>query len=186
MSKINQHEFEGLTNADFNSVGITTGISLLATLPRARGKWAIQGDLVYRNFTAEDSYTSKSSNSSQNYTSTDTEFKLGYLGINASLRYKLADTKLSPYITAGVANNLMVSDNSSQHVYRKFYASESTKTQKPLSEFRKHEQALLLGAGVALSKFNAEIKMERGNGLSPFTGLKSARNSVTLLFGYTF
>ena len=178
-------DFKALTRSEFSQSGYTAGISMLATLPRLRGKWAVQGDLMYRNFSAEGSYTERSSPSAENYTITDTKFDLCYLGINAAVRYKIFDGKLQPYIKAGFSNSFIVSDNSTQRVFRKFYSSETTRNQKPLNEFRKYEQALQLSAGMALNRLSAEVRVERGNGLSPYEGLKSARSSFMLLLGYT-
>lgn len=178
--------FKELTASKFSNAGYTAGISMLATLPRLRGKWALQGDLLYKYFAAEGNHTEKRDNSTDVYTVTDTKFDLGYLGVDVAVRYKILDNKLQPYIKAGVSNNFIVADNSTQLVYKKFYTTESTKTQKPLEDFRKHEQALQLGAGLALNRLSAEVRVERGNGLSPYSSLKSTRNSLMLLLGYTF
>jgi len=158
---------------------------LLATLPRLRGKFALQGDLMYRNFAAESSHTERSSHTEESHTITDTKFDLGYLSFNTAVRYKLLDSKVQPYIKAGISNSFMVSDKSNQRVFRKFYSSETTRDQKPLGEFRKHEQALLLSAGLIFNRLSAEVGVEKGNGLSPYEGLKSSRTSFTFLVGYT-
>ena len=179
-------EHKSLTNADFNSTHYLAGVSALATLPRGRGKWAIQGNLFYRPLKAESESIERSITSNENYTRTTTSFDMAYLDVNAMVRYRFLDGKLRPFLSAGLSNNLLVSDNSKQTVFTKFYTSENTRERKPLEETRKHEQALLFGLGVEMKKLAAELKMENGNGFSPYSGLKSSRNTFSFMLSYNF
>ncbi|MBC5991315.1 outer membrane beta-barrel protein [Pontibacter cellulosilyticus] len=181
--KFSGSESRSLYNGKYNDTNFTLGVTALVTLPRGRGKWAIQGDLLYKPFKAEDSYSYNSIGSIVRYTHETVKFDLGYVGLNTSVRYRFLDSKVKPYLNAGIANNLLIYESNSQQItYQSF---EDIDEKKPLDEMRKHEQALLLGVGVELKKLAAEVKLESGNGFSPYVGLKSARNTVSVILSYT-
>lgn len=175
--------YEALTESGFSSVGITFGASILATLPRAKGRWSLQGELMYKNITVEDSNTDGDP-SSESYTTTDIKFDMGLLTINAAIHYKLFDNQLKPFIKLGVGNSLVVTEDNAQTVYRKYYTMESTETKEPFKDLRKHEQALILGTGIEFGRFTTELNVEYGNGFSRFINLSNSRDSFILRVGY--
>lgn len=180
--KFESSEFKALTEPNFSSIHYTAGISVQATLPRSRERWAIQGDLVYRPFKAEGEYTEMNGSNS---THTETKFDMGFVGLYTSIRYRFMEGKVRPYISAGVSSNLLVSDNSSQIIHNKYYTTESKSYKMPLEETRKHEQGGMFSFGVESSKFGADFKVENGNGNSPYLALKSTRRTYSFTFSYS-
>jgi hypothetical protein len=181
--KFTSSDSHSLTNGDFNGANYTIGLTALANLPRGRGRWAIQGDLLLKPFKAEDTYSYYSVGSIFNTMQVTTTFDMSYIGVNTTVRYRLMDGKIRPYLNAGIANNFVVQESNNQKT--KSEGSGDTQERKPLSEIRKHEQALVFGLGIEMNKLTAELKMENGNGFSPYKGLKSSRNSFAFLLGYT-
>ncbi len=180
--KFTSSDSHSLTNGDFNGANYTIGLTALANLPRGRGRWAIQGDLLLKPFKAEDTYSYYSVGSMINIMQVTTTFDMSYIGVNTTVRYRLMDGKIRPYLNAGIANNFVVLESNNQKT--KSEGSGDTQERKPLSEIRKHEQALVFGLGIEMNKLTAELKMENGNGFSPYKGLKSSRNSFAFLLGY--
>ncbi|MFD2247837.1 PorT family protein [Pontibacter ruber] len=176
--------FNSLLGEDFTGGNYNLGFSLLATLPRARGKWALRNDLTYHTLKTEGLYEEGSNVGQENYTKVETTFDMGYVGLSTSVRYKLLEAGIKPYIHVGMANNFMVKNSSNQKSFRRYYGIERTKEESPLNDFRKYEQALFVGAGMQIKKVVAEIKYESGNAFSIYKSLASSRNTLTFQLGY--
>jgi hypothetical protein len=55
-----------------------------------------------------------------------------------------------------------------------------------IEDARKLEQGLLLGLGGKWNRYSAELRYERGNGMSNFSGLNSLTNRFFFLLEYSF
>ncbi|MCX2741629.1 hypothetical protein [Pontibacter anaerobius] len=175
--KSGSSSFNNLVNSDFNGQGVTAGLAVNYTLPRAHGKWAIANELMLKPYVAKGHYESSTETS-------DTEFKLLYLGLNSMVRYAFTTGAFRPFVSVGLANNLMLSDNSRQQRETSRYGTVRQYDEKPLDEVRKYEQAILLGAGVFTDKYAAEARLEKGNGFSFYTALESSKTTLTLQLTY--
>ena len=180
--KFTSSDSHSVTPGNYNSTSYTFGVTALANLPRGRGRWAIQGDLLLKPFKAEDTYRYSSVGSMFNTMQVTTTFDMTYVGLNTTVRYRLMDGKIRPYLNAGIANNLVVQESNKQ--ISKSEGSGTTQERKPLSEIRKHEQALVFGLGVEMNKLAAELKMENGNGFSPYINLMSNRKTFAFMLSY--
>lgn len=182
---IQSTDHKPLTEPAFSNAGYTIGASVTAILPRSRGKWAIKNEVMYKPLKFDGTYEEGVNDDRGIYTKVTTNFDMGYVGINSLVRYRLLDAGVKPYLIGGIANNFMMIDNNNQVVYRRFYATENTKEQKPIESIRKHEQALIVGVGFSLHKLAGEIRLERGNGFSPIANMKTSKNTTTLQLSYT-
>ncbi|MFD1188612.1 hypothetical protein, partial [Pontibacter rugosus] len=174
--------FEGVSGADFTGNSATAGVALNLVLPRNHGRWTIANEIMWKPYTASSSYEKKES--ANKYESATTEFKLTYLGINNMIRYSMGTGVMRPFLSVGVANNLLISDNSTQHKETYFYGQSKTHDGAPLESMRKHEQALLIGLGISTDKYAAEARYERGNGFSSYSYLKSNKTAFSLQLAY--
>jgi hypothetical protein len=184
--KINSNSNSTKLEGDYTKkINYTFGASLLATLPRGRQKWALQVDLMYKPYSVSNLYE-EGVKSGSVYTSAFTTFDLKYLGVNTAVRYTfLSDMPVKPYVSVGVANNFIVSDNSNQVYYRNYYSSETNEERHPIQDgLRKHEQSIIVGFGVESKKILAQIKFEKGNGFSPFMFMRTSSSNVSLQIGY--
>ena len=178
---------EALSEPTFKGANYTYGVSVLAILPRGRGKWGIQNEVMYKPLQFEGTHEKQGNSVSQNiHTRTKTTFDMAFVGLNTLVRYNILNSKVKPYVVVGVANNFLISDNSIQEEYTKFYSTETNTVKKPFESVRKHEQALILGAGATISKFAAEFRIESGNGFSAYRGISTIKNTALFQLSYNF
>ena len=173
-----------LNETDFKGLNYSLGTSFVATFPRGRGKFSLLGEVMYKSYGVEGTHIKRYNNSEDIYTSTKTNFDLGYISLNTMLRYRLIDAAIKPYIGLGVGNNFMVSQKSNQVIHNYSGLYDSRRERKPIADLRKHEQSLLVGLGVEVKRMSAELRLENGNGFSPFSGVASKTYSFGFQLGY--
>lgn len=173
---------ESLENADFSGLGYAVGPTLEITLPRLNKKWSLYNELLWKSYAFEGENTTYVA--ANNYTRSAYEIGVSGLGLNTMLRYKMKAFKVAPYINLGVANNLALSTTNKKTSQRHFYTDYPAVEERALESFRKYEQALVAGIGAEYRNFRAEIRVERGNGISDYVMLQSAKNMVGLLIAY--
>ncbi|PKV75073.1 outer membrane beta-barrel protein [Pontibacter ramchanderi] len=175
---------DALNETDFKGLNYSIGTSFIATFPRGRGKFALLAEAMYKSYEVEGTYIKRYNNAGDIYTDTKTNFDMAYVGLNTMLRYRLIDTAIKPYISLGMGNNFMVSHESNQVILNYTSSSESRRERKPMADVRKHEQSLLLGFGVEVKRLSAELRLENGNGFSPYSGVASKNHTLGLQVGY--
>lgn len=174
--------FPELVNGDFSGQTPTMGLVVNYVLPRAHGRWIVVNELMLKPYTAKSRY--ESADHTYSAYVYDTEFKLVYAGLHNMARYALTAGRVRPFLNVGVANSLLVSDKSRQNTERTRLGTVQQTEGKPLKDMRKHEQSLLFGAGVSAGKLTGEARLEKGNGFSAYTGLKSIKTAYTLQLTY--
>ncbi|GAB3196560.1 hypothetical protein GCM10027293_09300 [Pontibacter aydingkolensis] len=177
-------DYPNLIGKDFKGTNYTVGVSLLSTLPRARAKWAIRNDLMFKPLKAENKHETGNNSGQENYTSVHTKFDIGYAGLNTSVRYNILDASIKPYVSLGVSYNLMVYNNSTQETYRRYYGIENTRQEEPMKDYAKHEPALFFSLGLSTKRILAEGKFEKGSAFSPYVYLGSSRSTFAFQVGY--
>ncbi|WP_139337751.1 outer membrane beta-barrel protein [Pontibacter indicus] len=182
---INGHPNRALNEPKFTGMSYSLGASLLATLPRRHGRYALVGELLYKSYQTEGTFRHINQQTEQVYTKYTTTFQMNQVAINVLGRYRFLDRSIRPYVSLGVGNNFLLSDNSHQEVYSPSYPTENRKRDNPMANImRKHEQTLLLGIGGEWKRLQAEIRLEKGNGFSAAEGVKTANNAVAIRLGY--
>jgi len=183
-------KFEGsnhsaLTNSTFKSpINMALGITLNLVFPRSHQRWMIYNELLCKPYTAKADYTEKRSD--ENYQTSQTTFKMNYIGLGNMIRYNLTIGKIRPFINAGLANNISLNEVNKQETYSRLYTSERRTIGEGIDDLRKYEQALLFGAGVSNQRTSAEVRLELGNGISNFVNLSSQKKMVNFIIGYYF
>jgi hypothetical protein len=174
-----------LAQSDFESpMSHSLGFSLNIILPRSRQKWSVQNELAYKPYEAQGYF--EEVKSTDYYSKSALQFKLGYVGLSHLLRYQMPLKKLKPFVNAGIANNFAFSTINQKVTTSRFYSADRVEKKEALTSLRKYEQALLMGAGCATGKITGEIRFETGNGIVSFNGLKSSKNMLSFLIGYSF
>ncbi|GAB3196557.1 hypothetical protein GCM10027293_09290 [Pontibacter aydingkolensis] len=176
---------KSISGKDYNGVSYTFGVSLISTFPRRKGRSSLLTEIMYKPLKASGTGKEVNSFSEEVYKTTTTTFDMAYVGVNILGRYIVADTKLRPYIMAGMGHNLLVSNKSRQVIYNRFYDEETT-TEKKMNtdDLRKYEQSLQVGIGAEIKNILAELRFENGNGFSPVSGIKTINNSLSFRVGY--
>ncbi|MDW7693662.1 hypothetical protein R9C00_02815 [Flammeovirgaceae bacterium SG7u.111] len=182
--------FEGnsdrhITNHDYPaSINFTFGGFADIVLPRNRGKWSINNELVYTSYKFENTYENIESENEYNIYYSNIAYS--YLNLKNMLRYRIIGKRVLWHINLGISNGLAVSTTNSTKKESKFYSRESVEY-KPAVEFsRKHEQGIFVGLGGSINKASIELRYEQSNGMSESIALNSKVNRLFLMFAYRF
>lgn len=153
----------------------TAGVFINFVAPRLQGRLALQNEVLYynrqRTFTL-DEVTYKSL-----YT-----YDFSYIGLNNILRYSVLTTQPSLYVLAGFSNGFVVRGKT---YLQKVGFGNSDKVSFD-GQYRKHEQALIVGIGTQIKRFSIEARYLRGNGFSAFVSTRSLTKSTSCVLKYHF
>jgi len=175
--------FDYLVKANYpSSYSFTGGISLDLILPRNKGKWSINNDLLYSSYTVSGNW--EEYRSPESYTKSETSFAFSYIKLMSMLRYRFNIDKVPLYVNAGMSNGLGNEKKNYRRTENKVYSDPTISESKALTSVRTYEQGLVLGLGTAIDKFSGELRYETGNGISRLIALKSSVNRFSLLLGY--
>jgi len=163
-----------IAQVDFGvSVAPSFGLSLDLVLPRNNGKWSIYNEILYTEYSlsgeSEGFYTTNVLETSK------FEFSYSYLKLNTIIRYRVPFEKTVLFINGGFSNGLIIKGGN--HVQNRFETGV-------FFEPRKHEQGLILGAGLQFGKLSFEVRRESTNGMSPLTNLSTKVTRSFFLVNY--
>lgn len=181
--KIKGDSDRNITQTDLNGIGYTFGVSFQATLPRNRGRYAFLAELMYKPLNVSGTYKEVNYASDDVHVTSTSNYAITYAGLNVMGRYRFLDKGIMPYINAGLGNNLIVRNKSTQTRVVSIYGSETT-YQGNLSDIRKFEESFIVGLGAEWNKLQGECRFERGSGFSPHPGVKTLNHNVSLRLGY--
>ncbi|HRE51733.1 MAG TPA: porin family protein [Flavitalea sp.] len=167
-----------------SSYSFTGGASLDLILPRNKGKWSINNELLYSSYSTDGNW--EEYRSPESYTKSEMSFAFSYIKLINMLRYRFNIDKVSLYVNGGMANGLGNEKKNYRKTERKTYSDPQISESKALTSVRNYEQGLVLGLGSAIDKFSAELRYESGNGMSRILALKSGVTRFSLLLGYRF
>lgn len=182
--------FEGdmldyLTKSDFEgSVNPTMGLFLEVVLPQKQGKWSIYNELNINMLQVNGNYEAVVHEN--RYTLYETEIACTYLTMSNMIRFRLPLRKYMLFFNAGISNGYAVSNTNKVRSISKFYDTILIEEKEAMEGIRKFETALLAGAGISYKKFSFDTRVAFGNGMSPYSGLKSNTIRLFLLLGYSF
>jgi len=109
-------------------------------------------------------------------------YDFGYLQFNTLVRYTYpTKTAIRPYANIGIGNGFIVKTAKNEFHYAT-RPGEWTKGEEP----RKYEQSFVGGIGVKIYRFGVEARYNTSNGFSPYSGTKTAVNSLQLLASVSF
>lgn len=173
-----------LVAADFKSaLGFSIGGFFDLKLSRHFNKWSFYNDLTFKTSKITGFYQTYTNEN--NYSNYSTTFKLNYLKLTTLVRYQYTfKESLSLFFNGGITNGLMVGPRLETVVFRKMYSSETTMVRPAFEGYRKYEQAIVGGTGVAFGKWGVELRAERGNGLSNTQGIKTSSTRYFGLMSY--
>ena len=177
----NNNALSYLSTANFNqSTNFTAGVGLDILLPR-NSKWSFINELVYSSFETSGGFTDLIFP----YIQYTMNFGYSYLKLNTLFRYRIPITNgFFFFINCGISNGLVINEKNN---YRRVLIplTGAIRESKVFDEVRSYEQGYILGLGSRLARYSLEVRLENGNGMSPYL----ARSSTTryhILFGYKF
>lgn len=162
------------------------GISLDIILPRNAKKWSFRNEILFSTFQIKDArYNSSSSGS--DFRNFYTSLGLTYIKHNLMLRYSLPIGGVQVFANVGVANGWVIDERVNKRIEKlKFFDSENQYEQVAMEKLRKYEQTLVAGVGAHRGHMSIETRAEYGNGMSPYTSLRSDTKRFFFLLGYFF
>ncbi len=166
-----------LVNSDFStSTDFTAGVYCEFVFPRNQGKWTAPNELIYT------SYCFDSSVDEGLFTY---HYRLGYsyIKLNNLIRYNYQVGKLLLFANAGISNGFTIKET---NYSRRESDINVYDPEKAIGETRKYEQGYLLGVGAKLKKVLIEYRIEKGNGMSAYSFLKSSTTRQYFILGYRF
>ena len=81
---------------------------------------------------------------------------------------------------------VLIHEKNYKKVETTLFSTNSTKESLALDDTRNYEQGFTISTGINKGKMMAEIRYEKGNGMSKIVSLKSATHRLYILLGYTF
>ena len=178
-------EYTDITNADFNnSTDFIAGIFLEIVMPKFQQKWSFNNELVYSSYKMTGYY--QDYKNENEYTNTTTTLGYSYIKMNNALRYNYPLGKMGLFFNAGISNGFAIQEINKQSIESKFYSSTTTIEEEALEFTKKYEFGILLGLGVNFKKLLAEVRYERGNGMSNTNKIKSIATRYHVILSYRF
>ena len=164
------------------STNYTFGVGFDLDLPKNHDKWAIYNELRWKSYQAKGTYDEIVD--SERYTKSSLSFDLNYISLATLLRYRFGLGKLRTFINAGMVNSLSIGVKNTKTVESRLFSTYRTEQVKAIDDFRKHEQGLAVGFGMAWKRFTGELRYELGNGMSAYSSLRSTTKTASLLVAY--
>lgn len=178
-------DFDYLSKANFNTSTTITAGAYIDLARTTTSKWSWNNELLYMSY--DNVGHNKDITSTEKYTITDSSLGVSQLKLNSLIRYTFPVAKLHYFINAGISNGFTLSTlNNSKNIKNKYFSEETTTEEIAISKTKKHEQGLLIGAGVKYKKFSFETRFERGNGMSAMSRIESQVNRIHFLCSYQF
>ncbi|PSR52883.1 hypothetical protein AHMF7605_04755 [Adhaeribacter arboris] len=174
-SKLAESKFE-------TNVNCIIGLHLDFIMERSRRKWSMHNELAWKPYQTKATY--QTIKSADNYEKGTYTLAFGYVGLTNLLRYTLPFANIKPFINAGLAQNFALTTVNKHAKTTHFYAPDQESTEAALADYRKYEQALVIGTGITANRLSAEIRIEKGNGMSAYTALKSSKQMILALISY--
>ncbi|WP_157593055.1 outer membrane beta-barrel protein [Rufibacter tibetensis] len=177
-----------LARTKFKSpVSFNAGISVNMILPRNRQRWSFYNELLWKSYTAQGNYY-QTIDFAYEHRAYNTEFSISSFGLGSMIRYNMSFPTLKPFVSIGVANNLIlhVKEFQSVHVTYDFSEKEEYYERVPVGIIDKHELGALVGAGVSYKKTSLEARGEVGSGFTRSGLTASHKTAIRVLFGYHF
>ena len=183
--KFRSDAFPYLVYADYNSsYNPSVGIFLDLELPRNQGKWSFYNELLFTTYKVKGSY--EEYEDENNYSITTTEIGYSYLNINTLFRFKYPIGQCFLILNGGISNGYAIGETNYKKKESKFYTINRVDEESALNSTRKYELGFILGTGLRFDRFSAEIRFERGNGMSEYISLNSSTKGYYFLLGYRF
>ncbi len=181
----NDPYYLSLINTDYPlSNNFTFGVFYNIILPRKKGKWSINNELMYTSYKTNG--LSLDSNNVDIYTKTYTSIGASYIKLNTLLKFRYPIKGMFLFMDGGISNGIAISETnyfkSEYHVYSAHYVSETEALQHP----RRWEKGFILGLGSSYKNYSFEFGFERADGMSTYQLLSSPVKRYSFILGYKF
>ncbi|MHC1707164.1 MAG: hypothetical protein AB9842_06530 [Bacteroidales bacterium] len=164
------------------SLNLTGGVFYNHILKRTMGKWSINNELQYARYKTEGVY--KEFQHSNWYNTTTTDFDFTYLKLNNMIRYTRWVKGLHCHLELGISNGIILNMTNRRVDENVFYGTVHITEGEAIESLRKHEQSLLVGIGARYRRFSASVRLEKGNGMSDYSWLRSNTQRQSVILSY--
>jgi len=178
--------FPALVNTEYStSVNFTLGAILDLILARNQQKWSINNELMYSSFQVDGYY--EYYESEEVHSSFYHELGCAYIKLNTMVRFKYPVKNFFLFANIGISNAYLLSETNHYKEESTFYSQYRVYEGKAFTDdFRRYEQGIIFGLGGRYKHMFSELRMERGNGFSPYSTVNSKVNRYFILLGYRF
>ncbi|UII19174.1 PorT family protein [Fulvivirga ligni] len=163
------------------SLDVTGGLYLEIILPRNRGKWSINNELIYSKYETDGEYTDF--NNENDYSHTYSYFGGSYIHLKNMLRYNYIINNWKLMFNMGVINGFLLSEENFKIETSEFYGTSRIK-QEEILEATNYEAGWLAGVGLKRDRLSVQYRYESGSGLSNGTGLNAAMHKSFIVLAF--
>lgn len=178
--------FDYLENTDFKlSTNFTGGLLFDLIIPRNRGKFSINNELLFSMYKTSGQYEYLDINDT--HKKLTSEFNYSYLKINNLLRYRFLFKNISVFLNGGISSGIRIGEK--MHVKKEFTTSWSGTTVyegSPFIQTEKFELGFIAGAGVKFKNISLEARMEKGDGMINVPSINAWATRYNLFVSYRF
>jgi hypothetical protein len=116
------------------------------------------------------------------------DFDLEYLRFTALMRYKLANTRIQPFVNAGFSISHLFRQEIWVTTFRQFYGTERTTRSRILNDPdpRQYSNGVVFGGGLMFRGFSVEARYERNSNFSGYGSINAWLTNVHMLVMYRF
>lgn len=160
------------------SKDFAAGLYLEYILSRNRSRVSIMNELMYSSYESHAAYTREFDyDVSKTYT-----YKVGfsYIKINNMARYKFLIPNGSIFLNGGISHGFKLKEVNSLTTRHQTFSSDRTQESAALYNTSDYELGYIAGAGAKRNRLGLELRMEKGNGMRPYSRMKTV---VTRFFG---
>ncbi len=175
--------YEYLVEPEYGwSHSLSAGVSFNLSLPKNMRRFLLVNSLMYTHYDVSGEYLDFTNES--DYTRYETRFRYNYLKMHNLLRYRYPVGDMYVFVNAGISNGIAFGVVNRRINTRKLYRPEEITEHEGVTDARRYEQGLVLGAGVEINKFSLQARYEKGNGMSNYLQLGSHTTQISFLLGY--
>ncbi|MBZ0243220.1 MAG: outer membrane beta-barrel protein, partial [Bacteroidales bacterium] len=178
-----ENENKSLTQTNFSSsTKPSLGFFMDIVLPRSQEKWSIYNEILFNSYQSSGGYTDFAHE--DKYTDYEIAIGASYLSMSNMIRYRLPLKGFKMIFNVGLSNGLLISNTNSEKSTLHFFGTERVKEGLALESLRGFETGIAAGIGLSHNKLSMEIRGVWGNGLSPYSGLKSTATRFLFQLAY--
>jgi len=157
------------------------GLGFNIILPRNLNSWAVTNELQFKGY--NNNATFIDSLNENRYKRYEYMLHIRNLQLVTTVKYEYPGKSIQPFVKLGISNGFTMLTTNTLRTEEKFYNDLRLEENPIFVSHRKHEQGLIVGAGLKYKILLFEGRYQLSNAFSPFVDLKSSSQSMFLLIG---
>jgi len=166
---------------------LEASLFLNVIIPRNNGKLSIYNELNFTHYNISGQYDKADLYApTNNFSHTYTNFIYAHLNVVNMVRYRYPLKGFALFMGVGMSNGFAISSTNYEKVESTFYGTTTVLESKAIKSSRTYEQGLVFDLGTNFNIFTAEIRYQKGNGMSDEGPLNSSTTRLSFLVGFKF